>query len=231
MRRTALSLTLLSTLLLAVPGARAQGLDLRIGAFLPRGEGSLFQDDRSLYAVNTSDFDGVYGGAEYNQVVLKNVELGLSWDWYSETVDTFYRDYERPGGGNIQQSLRLRMSPLGLSVRFLPTSKRAKVVPYIGGGVDAIFYQYEEWGDFIDFYDPTYTIYADHFIADGTAFGLHALGGVRVYLNRDFALVGEARYQWAENDMHDDFSPNAPGLVNRLDLSGATFTFGVHVRF
>ena len=84
-------------------------------------------------------------------------------------------------------------------MRFLPTSKKAKIVPYVGGGVDAIFYQYEEYGDFIDFADSgRCPIYADAFVADGTAFGFHALGGLRVYINRDFAIVGEGRYQWAK---------------------------------
>ena len=31
--------------------------------------------------------------------------------------------------------------------------------------------------------------------------------------------------------MGGDFAPNEPGLVNTLDLSGATVTVGVHVRF
>ena len=123
------------------------------------------------------------------------------------------------------------MVPLGATVRILPTSKRVKIAPYVGGGVDAVFYTYEEYGDFIDFYDPDYAIYADDFRDEGVAFGVHALGGFRVYVNRDFAIAGEARYQWSEKDMGEDFSPNGPGLVNRIDLSGWTFTLGLHVRF
>ena len=71
----------------------------------------------------------------------------------------------------------------------------------------------------------------DAFVADGTAFGFHVLGGFRYYLNRDFAIVAEGRYQWATDEMGDDFSPNAAGLVNTIDLSGATATLGVHIRF
>jgi hypothetical protein len=116
-------------------------------------------------------------------------------------------------------------------VRLIPTSKRTKLAPFVGAGVDAIFYQYEEYGDFIDFFDPTLPIIADAFVADGTAFGFHVLGGFRYYLNRDFAIVAEGRYQWATDEMGDDFAPNAAGLVNTIDLSGATATLGVHIRF
>lgn len=254
MRRAALSSTLLLALLIA-PEAGAQGLDLRIGGFLPRmrdcgipssqpAEYTLFQDVCELYAVfsedtndfravDTTDFDGVYGGIEYNHVIMKNVEAAVHIDGYSETVDTFYRDYERPGGGDIFQTLRLRTAPLGVSLRLIPTSKRVKFAPFVGGGIDAVFYQYEEFGDFIDFFDPDMAIYADHFVDDGVAFGAHAFGGIRFYVNRDFAIVGEARYLWSATDMGDDFLPNEPGseFVNRIDLSGWTWTVGLHVRF
>ncbi len=231
MRRATLSLTLMALLWGGARTAAAGGLDLRIGGYFPRGSETLFTDVRELYLVEKSDFYGVYGGVEYNQVVLRNVELAVHFDGYSRSVDTSYRDYVRPSGAEIEQTLRLQMLPLGVSVRFLPTSKRAKLVPFVGGGVDAVFWEYEEYGDFIDFYDPSLPVIADAFRADGTAFGVHVLGGFRAYINRDFAIVAEGRYQWAEDDMGGDFAPNAPGLVNRLDLSGATFTVGLHVRF
>jgi hypothetical protein len=230
-------------MLLAAVDAGAQGLDLRIGGFLPRtrdcgipssqrAEYTLFQDVCELYAVDANAFDGVYGGIEYEHVIMKNVEASVHLDGYSKTVDTFYRDYERPGkGGDIFQTLRLRTAPLGVSLRFVPTSKRAKLAPFVGGGIDAVFYQYEEFGDFIDFFDPDNPIYADAFVDDGVAFGLHAFGGVRVFVNRDFAIVGEARYMWAGADMGGDFAPTGSGFVNRIDLSGWTWTVGVHVRF
>ena len=255
MRRAAASITLLLALVAAAPAVEAQGIDVRLGAFLPRqrdcgvpsnvrAEYTLFQDvcelyseadNGSLFGASNLPFSGsLFGGVEYNHVVMKNVELAVHLDGYSETDDTFYRDYERPpslGGGDIFQTIRLQVVPLGVSLRFVPTGKRHKIAPYVGGGVDAVFYKYEEFGDFIDFFDPDLAITPDHFISEGTAFGAHALGGIRVYVNRDIAIVGEAKYLWAKDDMGDDFLPNEPGLVNRIDLSGWIFTAGVHLRF
>lgn len=241
MRRAALVPTFLLVVLAGVE-AGAQGFDLRLGGFLPRmrdcgipsaqrAEYTLFQDVCELYVVDANAFDGVYGGVEYNHVVMKNVELAVHIDGSTETFDTFYRDYERPDGTNIFQTLRLQTIPVGASIRLVPTSKRVRVAPYVGGGVDAVFYEYEEYGDFIDFFDPDLPIYPDAFIDHGVAFGLHAFGGIRVYINRDFAIVGEGRYQWAAADMNDDFAPQEPGFVNRIDLSGWTWTVGLHVRF
>jgi hypothetical protein len=243
-RRAILGVTT-AVLLSASEAVLAGGLDARVGAFFPRGHESLFQDLNSLYTPNAdpaqgvtgSDFDGVFGGVEYNTVIAPSVEVGLSVDGFGRTVDTSYRDYTRPDGSEIRQSLKLQMIPLGATIRFVPTSKRARIAPYVGGGVDAVFYTYEEFGDFIDFFDPDCNtalgcpIYGDRFRDEGVAFGLHALGGIRFYLNRDFAIVGEGRYQWAAKDMGQDFAPNGPGLVNRIDLTGASFTVGLHVRF
>lgn len=237
MRRAILSLTLLAILVVTAGRATAGGLDLRIGGYFPRGNDTLFEDDRNLYLVEKSDFYGPYGGIEYNHVLMNNVELGLSLDGYSRTVDSSYRDYTWDDGSEIRQSLKLNMVPLGVSIRFVPTSKRAKIAPYVGGGVDAIFYKYQEYGDFVCFppaggsCDHDYDVVSDAFVSEGTAFGFHVLGGLRVYINRDIAIVGEGRYQWAKADMGDDFAPSEPGLVNTIDLSGWTATIGVHIRF
>ena len=232
MRRAILSLTLMPLLLMgATSPVIASGLDIRLGAFKPRANSNLFLDDESLYFVAKDDWVGFTGGAEYNHVLAKNIEVAVHVDGYSKTIDTSYRDWTRPEGGDIFQTLRLQIVPFGLTLQFVPTGKRTKVAPFLGGGIDLFYYKYEEWGDFIDFFDPDLTIYSDHFISDGVTFGFHAAGGVRIYLNRDFALVVRGAYQWAEADMGGDFSPTEPGLINRLDLSGASVTFGVHLRF
>jgi len=175
-RRATLTLTLLGLTVAAASRAGAAGFDARIGAYFPRGDETLFQDDRSLYFVDKSDFYGLYGGVEFNKVLMRNVELGISLDGYERTTDTSYRDYTHSDGGEIRQSLKFRQVPLGVTIRFLPTSKRAKVVPYVGGGVDAIFWNYEEFGDLIDFQSPDCDtdvgcpIVPDHFRSHGTAF-------------------------------------------------------------
>lgn len=239
MRRATLGLTLVAILTAGASRAGAGGLDVRLGGFFPRGNETLFQDDRALYFVKTSDFNGFTGGAEYNLVLARNVELGISIDGYGKSVNTSYRDYTRPDDSEIRQTLHFETAPIGLTLRIVPTGRRAKIAPYLGAGVDAIYWKYEEYGDFICF-PPAgggaceytdYKVISDHFRSDGWAFGFHAAGGIRIYLNRDFAIVAEGRYQWAKKDMGDDFSPNEPGFVNTIDLSGVSATIGLHVRF
>jgi hypothetical protein len=226
----------LVTVFLLAAAARpvsAGNLDLRVGAFFPRAESSLFHDDRSLYTVDPgSDFDGWYGGIEYSMKVANNVELGFSVDGYGNGVDTSYRDYVRHDGDEIFQRLELSIIPVGLSLRVVPTSRRAKFAPYLAVGADAVFWRYREFGDFVDFDDPDLEVIADSFEATGVQPGLHGAVGFRVALSPDFSLTAEGRYLWAPLEtMGDDFSPNAPGLENEIDLSGFSVTVGLHIRF
>jgi opacity protein-like surface antigen len=212
-------------MLLAPASTFASGLELRFGGFEPRGDSNLFDDVNELYAVRPDDFRGFTGGIEYSLGVSDHVELGFHVDVYSRAVTSSYRDFEREDGSPIFQELELDVVPLGATLRFLPAGRRAKISPYLAAGADVFFYEYEEKGEFIDFFSENLDISPDAFISDGAAFGFHAAAGLRVPVNPDFSLTGEFRYQWAETDMDDDFS------LNRLDLSGASVTVGVHLRF
>jgi hypothetical protein len=230
--RRAIPVVILVAGLAVVPSAAwAGGLDLRLGAFLPAANSNLFDDDQSLYFVQKSDFNGFTGGAEYNVEIARSVELGFDVNGYGRTIDTSYRDYTRPDGSEIYQTLHLEIVPFGVSIRLVPTGRRTKIAPYLAAGPDLFYWKYEEYGDLIDFVDPTFPIYSDHFVSDGVAFGGHVAAGLRYYVNRDFAVVVEGRYQYAKADMGGDFAPNEAGLVNRIDLSGTSVTVGLHVRF
>ena len=69
-------------------------------------------------------------------LLMDNVELGFHVDGYGKTVNTSYRDFTWDDGGEIDQTLRLTIVPSGVTLRLVPTSKRTKFAPYVGGGVD-----------------------------------------------------------------------------------------------
>jgi hypothetical protein len=155
-RATAAVLLALGLVALSPAAGWASGLELRIGGFFPRGESDLFFDDNELYSragelagVTPNHFDGLYGGVEYSFNVAKKLEMGISIDGYGKTIPTVYRDFTRPDGSEIEQNLRLFTITPGLSLRFLPRDRFATIQPYVTIGADVIFYQYEEFGDFI----------------------------------------------------------------------------------
>jgi outer membrane protein with beta-barrel domain len=226
-----LAAALLATAVAGAPRAHADDLDLRLGGFAPRADSNLFRDDSELYTVSNHDWRGFSGGAAYYFRLRRGLSLGLSLDGYGQTIDTIYRDFEHSNGANIPQSLKLTVVPLGVSLRFAP-GRPNQVTPFMTVGADLFFYRYEEFGEFIDFQDPTLPILPDHFISSGTEFGFHVSGGLRVPINHDFGVVGEVRYQFAHEDrLGEDFLPQPGQLPLQLDLSGFTATVGVNIRF
>ena len=231
MARRAMAVLTLGILAILPATARASSLELRIGAFFPRADSLLFHDDSVLYTVSKSDWTGVYGGAEFSIAPKPHIEVGFSLDGYGQTVHTSYRDYTRPDGTEILQSLKLTLVPLGVTVRFLPLDQYATVSPYIGVGPDLIFYQYEEFRGLHRLPSPGLDIRGDHFQSDGAHPGLHVTGGLRLRIGHDFSLLGEGRYQWGEVDLGEDFRAQPGQAPLRLDMSGWSVVGGLSIRF
>jgi opacity protein-like surface antigen len=210
---------------LAPMRAAAGALDLRAGAFFPRADSNLFDDVNELFTADKDDWVGFTGGAEYSFSVADHVEVGLHVDGYGRTLDTEYRDFERPSGRPIEQTLKLTTVPVGATLRFVANPSRGAFTPYAGVGADVVFYEYEEFGDFIDFFDDDLPVSSDDFIDSGAAVGFHVAAGLRIPFGDDFSLVAEGRYLWAKADMGDDFRDN------EIDLSGPSATIGINLRF
>ena len=225
MRRAAAVLTL--GVVMAWPAtARAGGLDIRIGGFQPHANSNLFDDDASLYTIRNRNWRGITGGAEFSSRIARNLEIGFHLDGYERQRDTHYRDFVREDGSEIRQKLKLDIVPVGVTVRLVPTSRHARIAPFIGAGVDAFFWKYEEFGDFVAFpFEPGDPIIADSFRSDGVATGFHVAGGLRLFVSDDVGLTGEVRYTAAKGNMGDDFRGN------RIDLGGFGATVGMHLRF
>lgn len=228
----------LAALIASLPASAFAGnLTFRFGGFFPRAESNLFADASEFYTLYTgfgaetppglqpSDWNDFTFGAAYFTKVANGIELGVSIDGYNQELDTAYREFVREDDSEIYQTLRLTIVPMSLAVRFTPTSSRKRIAPYLEIGGDAIYYKYEEYGDFIDFFDPSLPVVPDSFYSDGWGFGFHAAAGLKVPVTRDFSIVGEGRYQWAKDDMDDDFRSN------EIDLSGWSATIGFNIRF
>jgi hypothetical protein len=236
MARTAAAVFALGLVAASPAASWASGVELHFGAFFPHADSDLFFDDTALYTraptepgppfLRRNDWDGFSWGGEFSFSAGRHVEVGIGVDGYTRELDTAYRDFTRPDGSDIHQTLRLEYVPVGLSLRFLPLNRFAPVQPYLTVGGDAIFYQYEEFGDFIDFFSPNLDISSDHFKSDGTAWGGHVAAGIRVPVGHDFAFTAEGKYLFANKPrMEEDFRNN------HIDVSGWSVTGGIRLRF
>ena len=88
------------------------------------------------------------------------------------------------------------------------------------------FYDYEEVGDFIDFSHPDLPIVYDSFGDSGTALETHVLAGVELPFGRNWAMIFEAKYSWAEAELGGGFAE-----MGSIELGGPSGYVGMAVRF
>ncbi|MBK5257477.1 MAG: outer membrane beta-barrel protein [Vicinamibacteria bacterium] len=205
--------------------ARASGVEARIGGMVPRAKSILFDDSVILYQVEKKDFAGVFGGIEFTKSLAPNIELGLSIDGYGKEIPTTYRDFTRPSGREIDQTLRLVIVPTSAIIRVVPSGRYRTLAPYAGVGVAAMFWQYEEFGDFIDFDRNDLPVVSDSFKSNGATTGFVLNAGLRYRINEDVQVTADFRNFSGKQKMGGDFAPN------EIDVSGAAFTLGFRLTF
>ena len=100
----------------------------------------------------------------------------------------------------------------------------SRYAPYVGAGGGAMWYRFQQEGDFIDF--ATTKVFPDTFVSDGWTPTLQAFAGTDVSLTPRFNVTVEGRYQWARTPLSTDFSQFQP-----IDLSGFALTAGFSIRY
>jgi hypothetical protein len=214
---------------LAVQPAQAQqALNISFGYFAVTGEdaredGDVLVANREILAFDVDDFNTGSIGAEWLIPLGEFLEIGGGVAFTRRTVPSIYDDFVNRDGTEIEQDLRLRITPITATVRVLPFGRSRAVQPYVGGGIGFFNYRYSEVGDFVDFTDRS--VFRDSFVAEGTETGGVALAGIRVPVGDAWSIGGEVRWQKAAADLSDDF------LGTRLDLGGFHYLGTLHVRF
>lgn len=243
MRRTVLLPTLLLAALAGAPQVAAADMLVGgfIGGFIPKGldgrtRGDVLAENltfRTLFDdIGEQDpihlFSGVNAGGEVLFGLGDFLEAGVGIGYYqSKERFSFYTDFTDTDGSDIEQSTRLRIVPLTVSVRAFPIGRTTPVQPYVGGGVNFYRWQYRESGEFVDFSDDSLPIFSDTFTDNGSSIGAMIVAGVRVPVGKTFNVGGEWRWQQGTADL----SPELNFAGDKLDLGGNSIAATVHVRF
>lgn len=221
---------------LAVPASASaqQTINVFLGGFVPRAEDARDPNDVLIADLgsaqpldfNVSDFNGFTLGGEWLFPLGTHVEGGLGVGFYTRTVPSVYRNLVNSDGSEIEQDLKLRTVPLTATIRFLPLGNTNGFQPYIGAGVNAIWYRYAETGQFVDLTDNS--IYRASYVHSGSAAGPVVLGGVRFVID-PLVAGGEIRWQSAKGDLPTTGTNSFLG--SRIDLGGFNYLFTIGVRF
>ena len=219
------------------PSPSQSGFQIRLGNFSLEGDSDFWDATEDVFTLEASDFDDFILGLTYVHSISNQMELGVNWDFFEETELSAYRDFVDSAGFAILHDTELSMAPLTVDVRFIPGG-RYRIRPggrhipkplfYIGVGGGLNFWEYQEFGDFLDLTLDPPEIFLDHFSDDGVAFEAHALAGVEIPVGRGSNILFEGRYSKSEDDLGGDFSEL---LETDLDLSGTSIYAGFSYRF
>jgi hypothetical protein len=215
-------------------GPPASSLVLRGGFAHASAQSEIFSFSREQLTLERGDFDGYLLGTDLGYRLAPRLDLVLSATFSGRNARSEMRDWVDLDDRPIEQTTRFLRLPLTASVKAYPLARGrsvgrfvwipSRIAPFVGAGAGAMWYRFEQRGDFVDF--ETLEVFYDEFISSGWTPTAHALAGIDLSLSPRFGLVGEARYAWAESELSRDFEDFDP-----IDLSGLSASLGLLVRF
>ena len=195
--------------------------------------------DVFAFAVNqltlsTRDFSGLTFAGDFGFRVTPRVEVVAGFSTSRSNAPSEFRNWVDNNRLPIEQATVFQRVPVTASVKVYLTEPGrtignfawipARYSPYVGGGGGAMWYRFQQNGDFIDL--NTLRVFTDTFDSNGWTPTAQAFAGTDVSLSPHFAVTGELRYQWANASLSRDFSG-----FKSIDLSGLSATAGVSIRY
>lgn len=213
----------------AQTGSR-QSVSLNLGYFTTPPEDARKSDDVLVQNLNfllfdLDDFNGAMVGADYLLGLGEYLEAGVGVAYRRRTVPSGYADFVDSDGTEIFQELKLRVTPVTLSMRFLPFGHRNRVQPYVGAGLGIFTWRYAETGEFVDFRDGS--IFRASYVDTGTDTGLVVVGGVRAHIGVMFGAGFELQY----HDAQGSLDPEVGFFGDHVNVGGWLSQATFRIRF
>jgi hypothetical protein len=232
-RWPAAALVPVAVLAMAVPSPAAADTVFggSIGYFVPRGLDGRDTDDvifqnLDFLLFDEQDFNGASVNGEFLIGLGDFLEAGVGAGFYQQTVPSIYSEFVDSDGTEIEQDLKLRISPVTFTARVYPISRHAPVQPYIGGGLAILAWRYSESGEFVNF-NAGEEIFRATYEDSGNETAPVFFGGVRVPVGEHFLVGGEFRWHGGKATL----DPSQDFAGRTLDLSGYTTSAVFQVRF
>lgn len=182
--------------------------------------------------------DGAFGGPAFGVDVAVSVspriDALVTFEYSQSTVASEYRDFVDNDRLPITQETRLRGANISGNLKFALTERGRELgrlawvprtlVPYVGAGAGAYWFDLNQTGDFVDFSDLS--VFSDVFTSDGWTPSAQVFGGADIKLHRRVFLSVDVRYLWAAGDLGPEWIDFEP-----IDLAGMRIGAGIHVQF
>lgn len=221
-------------------GAPKVALTIKAGFAQPRaGSGgdteSLWDFTRKQLTVDTRDLGGTTIAGELAIRAAERLDVTVSFGYTLSATRSEFRNWVDMDDLPIEQTTEFVTFPLTVGVKaylrdrgrslgrfaYIPRTWN----PYVGVAGGAVWYRFEQHGDFVDF--ETLDIFDARLLSTGAGPTVHFLGGVDMSISNHVVLTGEGRYALASGRISGrDFV----GFPN-LDLAGFQVTVGLSFRY
>ena len=205
------------------------------GSWLFAGANSdLFDFVTNQLTIDKKDFNAPGFSVYFSQAINSRLDVQGGYEFGRIAKASEYRDLVDNDFNAIEQDTSLKTSQFVGSIRFALTPRGrdvsrfayvpSRVVPYVGAGGGAIYYDFEQTGDFVDYVDLH--VFPDVFRSTGWAPTGHAFAGVDLQVYRSLYATVEGRYTKSSAKLSSDFVDFDP-----IDLSGFKLSAGFNLVF
>ena len=201
-------------------------LRLNVGYFSPNGGSDYWNDKELDFTGSPDDFANVAFGIDYIRLLTERLGLLVTANFWEGDSQQSYRDYVDEFGANITHTTTVSTESIEVGLIYSFLSRRAAVVPYVGGAGGYYSWRLEEAGDFIDFGILPAEIFTDSFDSSGGTFGWSGIFGLEIPFSQKWSLLLEGRWQGIRAELEGDFQG-----FGTLDLSGSNFRIGAAYGF
>ena len=232
------------------PGVGAQGsgkgflFKKPVGSFAFRGgyavanaSSDVFSDATTQLTLDKGDFSGFNWGGDISYSTGDRWDVLFDAEVANASKSSEFRNFIDNNDQPIEQSTKFQRVPLTLGIKYYLMSRGrsvsqfayvpSKFAPYLSVGAGAMYYDFEQKGDFIDFATDPPDVFNTTIESSGWAPTGRAAAGVEYSIGPWLALTGEGRYVWAKANL----DPSAFEGYDKIDLTGFTGTVGFRVRF
>lgn len=210
-------------------------LSVRAGYDRAFAGGDLFSSVTREMTLRRSDFGGVSVAADLAATVSPQVDVVFSVGWSGSRKASEYRNWWDNNNLPITQNMSFERAPVTVSVKWYARPRGravgsfawvpARMAPFVGAGVGAMWSRFHQVGDFIDTNTVNNPIFPDNLDSKSWTLTAQAFAGFEVNLSPRTFLTTEARYTWAKAALGSDYVD-----FGRMDLSGLSVTAGFGMR-
>jgi len=246
----------LLALILLAGAASANILTFKINYFVPRQDGEFWNIEFQNMNFKKSNFQDTSFGFFYEAFLTKELSLVLGVETYSKNKGAYYLDWvgyqfddgdyafpasDFDGDFSPSHTIAYSATPIQASIKFTPFGRRGKLIPYIGGGVNATLWSLRMQGDLIDFSDeytyeddygqvsvyPIYPVDAREGASFGKlSFGWQAFGGLMIPIANRLTIDFGGQYLSTQAKLTQGFEG-----FQSMNIGGFQFSIGINYWF